>query len=278
VTVDVRTRRLVLALALLPAGLALAAAGAELGTRGDIGVTVHRLWLYAHLLLFVFWLGADLGVFLAGREVVAPGLAPDQRLRTAELMAAIDLAPRIAASLMLTVGGILTEYVGIGHPAWQMAGIVLLGPAWLTLVLVGYLRDGTALGATVARLDLAFRAILVVAVPLSVAWSWSTGRLDSAPWVAAKLLIFAALMLAGLVLRWRLQPFQDGLRGLALGEPAAAHEAAMAASHARTRPLVVAIWLGLMAAALLGIAQPGGRAEAARSASASAPGAALLPR
>lgn len=281
---DARARQILLVLALLPAGLALAAAGADFATRGEIGVTVHRLWLYAHLMLFVFWLGADLGVFLAGREVVAPGLAPDQRLRTAELMAAIDLAPRIAASLMLTVGGILTEYVGIGHPAWQMAGIVLLGPAWLTLVLVGYLRDGTTLGAGVARLDAAFRAVLVVAVPLSVAWSWSTGRLDPAPWVAAKLLIFAALMGVGLVLRWRLQPFLDGLRGLARGEPAAAHEAAMVASHARTRPLVVAMWLGLMAAALLGIAQPGGRAEAARdgevpqSASAFLPGAAPLPR
>lgn len=255
--------------------LCAAASAADLGTRAETGVTAERLWLYAHLLLFVFWLGADLGVFLCGREVVRAGLAPDQRLRTAGLMRAIDLAPRISASLMLTVGGILTEYVGIAHPWWQMAGIVMLGPVWLTLVVTGYWHDGTALGDTVARLDQAFRALLVVAIPVSVAWSWSTGRLDAAPYVAAKLLIFAALMLIGLVLRRRLRPFTDGLRSLAsAGDPAGA-VAAMSASHARTRPLVVAIWLGLAAAALLGIVKPGAATGAAVTASADAP---LVPR
>lgn len=272
-----RSHWIVLVAALLPAGLALAAAGAEFGARAEIGVTAHRLWLYAHLLLFVFWLGADLGVFLCSRAVVAPGLAPDQRLRTAELMAAIDLAPRVAASLMLTVGGVLTEYVGLGHPAWQMAGIVLLGPVWLSLVVAGYLRDGTPLGGTIERLDTAFRAAMVVAVPVSVAWSWTTGRLDPAPWVAGKLLIFAVLMALGLVLRWRLRPFTRGLRELAAGRAGAGVETAMAASHAATRPLVLAIWAGLMAAALLGIAQPGG-APAAGATGAPAAAALLPPR
>jgi hypothetical protein len=181
-------------------------------------------------------------------------------------MRAVDLAPRISASLMLTVGGILTEYVGVPHPWWQMAGIVLLGPVWLGLVLIGYYRDGTALGNTGAKLDETFRAVLVVAVPVSVAWSWFTGRLDAAPYVAGKLLIFAALMLLGLVLRRQLRPFTDGLHRLATdgaSAPVAAVMAAMAASQARTRPLVIAIWFGLALAALMGIAQPGAPGEAA---------------
>jgi hypothetical protein len=215
------------------------------------------------LLLFVFWLGADLGVFLCSRAVVQPGLTPDQRLRTAQLMRAIDLAPRVAASLMLTVGGILTEYVGIGHPWWQMAGIVMLGPVWLALVLVGYFRDGTALGDAVARIENSFRALLVVAVPVSVAWSWTSGRLDLAPYVAGKLLIFAALMLMGLALRRRLRPFTAGLRTLARAGASARVEADMAASHRRARPLVMAIWIGLALAALLGVARPGGPSDIA---------------
>ena len=244
------------------------------------GVTVQGLWIYAHLLLFVFWLGADLGVYLCSRAVVKPGLTPDQRLRTAGLMRSIDLAPRISASLMLTVGGILTEYVGIPHPWWQMAGIVLLGPVWLTLVLVGYYRDGTVLGETGSSLDEAFRALLVVVVPVSVAWSWFTGRLDPAPYVAAKLLIFAALMLIGLVLRRQLRPFTDGLRQLARDGASAHVETAMAASHARTRPLVVATWIGLALAALLGIAKPGAPAErpgVTVAAAVKGPGAPRLP-
>lgn len=223
------------------AGVAFAAAGDE------PGVSAHRLWLFAHLLLFCFWLGADLGVVLCARAAAKAGLSAEQRQRTLELMNSIGLAPRIAASLMLTVGGILTEYVGIEHPWWQMAGIVLLGPVWLTVVFLGYVRDGTPLGSTMVSMDEGIRALLVVAVPASVAWSWFTGRLASAPYVAPKLLIFAALMAAGLILsrRWR-----------TVGRPEVT-DSEPGAVRAQTLPLVIAIWAGLALAALLGITRPG---------------------
>jgi thiol-disulfide isomerase/thioredoxin len=252
----------------------------EMEMRAEVGVTVHRLWLYAHILLFVFWLGADLGVFLCGRAAVKPGLTPEQRLRTAELMNRIDLAPRISASLMLTVGGILTEYVGVPHPWWQMAGIVLLGPVWLALVLATYVMEGRPLGMSGARLDDAFRAVLVVAVPVSVAWSWITGRLEDAPYVAIKLLLFAALMLLGLLLRRRSRPFTEGLRRLAQGEPSEPVVAAMAASRGRAWPLIIAIWLALALAALMGIVKPGAPVEGGAVSQANAvrsPVAPLLP-
>lgn len=218
------------------------------------GISAHRLWLFAHLLLFVFWLGADLGVFLCSRAAAQPGLSIEQRRRTMELARSIDLAPRISASLMLSVGGVLTEYVGIGHAWWQWAGIILLGPAWLALVVIGFIRDGTPLGRTVAWLDDAFRAVLVLAVPLSVAWSWSTGRLDTAPYVAGKLLIFAALMALGLLLRRRWRAFDAALDRAACR---AGGDAEISVAQQRTQPLVVSIWLGLALATLLGVSKPG---------------------
>jgi hypothetical protein len=250
---------------------AMSALAADLGARAEVGVTIHRLWLYAHMILFVFWLGADLGVFLCGRAAVQPGLTAEQRLRTAGLMSSIDLAPRISASLMLTVGGVLTDYVGVPHPWWQMAGIVLLGPVWLTLVLVAYLLEGKPLGALGMRLDEVCRAVLVVAVPVSVAWSWFTGRLDEAPYVAIKLLIFAVVMLLGLLLRRRLRPFTEGLRRLAAGEKSGDIAAVMAASHAGARPLVAMIWIGLALSALMGITKPGAPAGAANAVTGAGP-------
>lgn len=218
----------------------------------------HELVLYAHLLLFVFWLGADLGVFLSARAVVAPGRTPADRLNAAWMMSAIDVAPRVAASLMLTVGGVLTEFVGVPHPAWQMAGIVLLGPVWLSLVLVGWFRRGTGLGAAVDRAETGLRAVMIPAVLVSVAWSWSTGRLDEAPYVAGKLLLFVVLMGLGLWMRLRFGPFRRGLELLATrGSITAAEEGAMVASVRSARPLVLAGWLALMLAAWLGISRPG---------------------
>jgi hypothetical protein len=252
----------IMLLTALPVAVPLWAAGT---VETDPGVTMRELVSFVHVLLFVFWLGADVGVFICAHGAVKPGLAPEQRLRTAGLMSAIELAPRISASLMLTVGGILTEYVGLEHPPWQMAGIILLGPVWLALVLVSYFRDGTAFGATATRLDLLMRVLLVVAVPISVAYASFTGRLAEAPYVTWKLLLFALAMLLGLLMRRALLPFTEGLRRLAANRSSAAEEAGMARSVARARPYVFGIWTVLAIAALLGIMKPGVPEEAAAS-------------
>lgn len=240
-------------LALLPA---LALAAAAVGERSVPGITAHRLWTFAHLILFVFWLGADLGVVLAVRAAAASRLLPEQRSRTLELARAIDLAPRLAASLMLTVGGILTEYVGIGHPWWQMAAIVALGPAWAGLVLVAWFAAGSAAGQYASRLEEGLRRLLIVAVPLSVAWSWFTGRLDTAPYVAVKLLLFALLLALGLRVRAAWRVFADEERRSRGGAAGQGGEVAVARLNA-VLPLMLAGWLALAAAAWLGVTRPG---------------------
>jgi hypothetical protein len=65
---------------------------------------------------------------------------------------------------------------------------------------------------------------------LSVAWSTFTGRLDVAPYIGAKLLLFAVVLLC-----WQL---------LRTGVP-------------RSRTYLATVWTGLLAAALLGVMKPG---------------------
>ncbi|SVB18429.1 uncharacterized protein METZ01_LOCUS171283, partial [marine metagenome] len=163
-------------------------------TETDYIVSGYEIVLVLHELLFVFWLGPDIGVYIWGHKAIKPDLTVSQRVTAGKMMRTIDLMPRICLSLMLTVGGILTEVVGIEHPTWQMVGIVLLGPVWLAMVLISYFREGTALGATVARLDVWFRWGLILAIIVSVSYSVGTDRLVAAPWVAWKLLIFAAVV------------------------------------------------------------------------------------
>ncbi|MCE7895156.1 hypothetical protein FBQ88_04895 [Gammaproteobacteria bacterium PRO2] len=242
-----------LALALLPVA---ALAAMAVGERGEPGITAHRLWTFTHLILFVFWLGADLGVVLAVRAAAAAQLSAVQRARTLELARAIDLAPRLAASLMLTVGGILTEYVGIGHPWWQMAAIATLGPVWAGLILVAWLAPGSSVGERAAALEDALRRLLIVAVPLSVAWSWFTDRLAPAPYVAAKLLLFALLMALSLRIRAAWRTLAQDHRDDHDHDAGQAVEIAVARLNA-VLPLMLAGWVALTAAAWLGITRPG---------------------
>ena len=238
------------------------------------GVTSFELLRYLHVFLFVFWLGPDVAVYAWSRKSVESGASPEQRVVAGQMMTLVESIPRAAISLMLTVGGLLSEYVGLEHPWWQMAGIILLGPVWLTLVLVGTLRDGTPFGATARRLETGLRWALIIAIPLSVAYSTVTGRLAMAPYVGAKLLLFAVVLLLGQLLRARLTPLREALFLLGRDGPTPALEATMQASVARSQPYFVAIWLALLTAALMGVMKPGAPA-AVLNVSAEVPGLAF---
>ncbi len=227
----------------------------------------HTFVLFLHQLLLVYWLGPDIAVFIWSRRAVDPGLGPEQRVAAGRLMTMIDLVPRVCLALYLTVAGILSDTYGISHPWWQMVGIVLLGPVWLFLVLAAWLKEGTDFGQTMAKLDTWLRILLVIAIPVSVVYSSATGRLADTPWISTKLLILAAIILFGLIMRLRLRAFFAGIDKLAADGPSPDTDRQMSASLKRAQPFGYAIWVFLLWAALLGVVKPGEPEPPAASAS-----------
>ena len=213
--------------------------------------------LFLHVLLFVYWLGGDLGVFLASKYVVDPKLSTEARLIAMKIMAGCDLGPKICMSLMLTAGGILSEFHGITHPWWQMVGIVLLGPVWLTMVLVLHYKHNEPYIPLLTKLDFMFRCVLIVGLIISTSYSWFTDRLNDDPWMAAKLLIFALLIFFGLMIRVNLKGFNETLGKMIAGDYNDADNQAMIQSRKKVLPWVIGIWIGLIVEATLGIVQPG---------------------
>lgn len=221
----------------------------------DIGLA-HGLARFLHLLLFVYWLGGDAGVFYSSGFVVNPKLSREARMTAAKIFLDLDMLPRYCMALMLTVGGILAELIGIEHPAWEMIAIVLLGPVWLALVVLVHAKEGSAAGQTLKRIDMWFRWIVIVSILVSVAHSHSTGRLAGLEWFSAKLVIFAFLIFCGLMIRRLLPPFIEGFRTLATTGPTPASDRLMIDGLARCRPWVLAIWAGILCSAWLGIVKP----------------------
>jgi hypothetical protein len=221
----------------------------------DIGLA-HGLARFLHLLLFVYWLGGDAGVFYSSSFVVNPKLSRDARMTAAKIFLDLDMLPRYCMALMLTVGGILAEVIGITHPTWEMVAIVLLGPVWLALVVLVHAKEGSAAGQTLKRVDMWFRWIVIASILASVAHSHWTGRLAGLEWFSAKLLIFAFLIFCGLMIRRLLPPFIQGFRTLATTGPTPESDRLMIDGLARCRPWVLAIWAGILLSAWLGIVKP----------------------
>lgn len=223
----------------------------------ELEATLQGLATLLHLLLFVYWLGGDVGVFYASRFVVDASLTREARLTAAKIFLDLDMLPRYCMALMLTAGGLLAEFSGIRHSPWELLAIVLLGPAWVALVHLVHARQGTASGRMLARIDVWFRLAVIAALLVSVVESLASARLAGQEWLAAKLAIFAGLIACGLMIRRNLPPFIEGFRCLAADGPTPESDQLMHEGLLRCRPWVLAIWSGLLASAALGIFQPG---------------------
>ncbi len=217
----------------------------------------HAAFKFLHVLLFVYWLGGDAGVFYSSGFVVNPKLTKEQRLTAFKIFVNLDMLPRYCLALMLTVGGILAEFVGYQHEPWMLWGLVVLGPVWVWVVHTIHVKEGTEFGKTLATIDKRFRLFMIFAIIASVIYHWSTGLLKPYPWMAAKLLIFAFLIFCGFMIRVKIPPFIEGFRTLASTGATPESDQKMMAGMSACRPYVLAIWAGVAISAFLGIWKPG---------------------
>jgi hypothetical protein len=222
----------------------------------EIGLA-HGIVKYIHVLLFVYWLGGDAGVFYSSRFVLNSNLSRDARLTAFKIFVNLDMLPRYCLALMLTVGGVLAEFIGYDHPMWQTIAIVALGPIWVWVVHTIHVKEGTEFGKKLATLDRYFRLFMIFALVASVAYHWTTGPLRPYPWLAAKLLIFAFLIFCGFMIRIKIPPFVEGFKVLASGSATPESDRLMKEGMGASIPYVLLIWAGVAISALIGILKPG---------------------
>jgi len=214
--------------------------------------------LLLHLLLFAYWLGGDIGVFYSSGFAINPKLSRGARQAASTIMMNLDLIPRLCLSLMLTVGGILTHYYGIEHPLWQMIGIILLGPIWTCALIYIHFNEGNDLVKKMTKIDYYFRWIMVFTLIASVTYAFLyTDRLAENPWVGAKLIVFAALIFCGIMIRKYIGGFITGIHNIATDNINEADDIAMAASLSKARIFVLTIWFLLFVEVWIGVVKPG---------------------
>jgi hypothetical protein len=206
-----------------------------------------------HVLVFVYWLGGDLGAFYSSRFLTKPGVSAEKRLLAAKIIGDVDMAPRTALILTLPTGLALAQasgWVGLGWPVVWLA--FLAAAVWLAVAWMLHLRHAGP-GSWLRRADLFFRWALIAG---ALVWSSAAllGGVALPAFLALKLLILAACILLGLMIRIVLGPLGPALAALPGGAPEA--ESTVAATLAKARPLVLGIWFLLLCAAFLGLWTP----------------------
>lgn len=215
----------------------------------------QQLLRFVHILLFAFWLGADLGVYLAGGVMSRPGLPVAERNRVRGLLMDIDLAPRIALIGMLPVGFQLALAWGAPlAPAW-VGAVWVFAAAWIAMALVIHFSHGGASVARLLRVDLLLRIALFAGF-CALAWSqWRDAASSTPLWLQLKFLVMAAIIVDGMVLRvysgqWRLAMERFAASDVAGGETLLRLRRRKAASAA------LVMWALVALAAYLGTVKP----------------------
>ena len=113
----------------------------------------YLLWGFVHIVLFVFWLGADVGVFIAALMARNSKRSFEARMSLIRLALIVDIFPRVCFSLMLPVGLHLTAALSLYPISVQL---LLVGWAlaayWVATVVFVARNEGRRAALIASRL------------------------------------------------------------------------------------------------------------------------------
>ncbi|MCY0949128.1 hypothetical protein [Streptomyces sp. H27-S2] len=228
-----------------------------------MGAHPHGWWILLHILLFVFWLGGDLGVYVSSRYVLQPGLPVAARSTALSIMSVLDLGPKICLVLILPSGITLMALEPHGAQrllnGWSAGVTWAFAALWLWLTVREHHRPGRR--PWIRRADWAIRVALTASL-------WDVGLytlLAAEPfgvrtdprWLGAKVLLYATAIACGLGIRLTLRPFGAAFRDLAGSGGGDGVERTLRRAVNGCVPYVAGIWTCVLAAAALGVLKPG---------------------
>lgn len=221
----------------------------------DLSTAIYALLLLFHVLLFVYWLGADLAVLYSAHYAANPTLSAETRATISDIMAFIDMFPRLSVPLIGAVGAqlaVLGGYAAI--PFWALCMVWVLAITWAGNGLYIFRRrKSPALLLPARRFDLLLRLLVLVLV-LAAAF---TGLVGAGPiastFLIVKLLALAAAIILSFVLRRTFAPFRPALNRILAGSGNDDDSLLMQRSLARSRPVVFCLWGSAVVGAAAGL-------------------------
>ena len=165
----------------------------------------YSVAVYFHLLLFVFWLGTDLGVFLAAKISERGELSVETRSTVLGLGMVLDRLPRSALALIIPSGvelaclsGQLEVSLSVRLTIWAIALV------WLAILWSGFLNPQTKTEQRAMLFNFAMNAILALLVSGVGIYLLYLG--EAAAWLALKITIVGLVFVCGVLLDAMFKP------------------------------------------------------------------------
>ncbi len=214
--------------------------------------------VYLHLLLFVLWLGADVGVFLLGQHFRKRHVYTlDQRIALLKLLVIVDLTPRTAWALMVPLSLTVSALGGWWEvPALLVWGSWIVAAFWLWLVFDAHAHDMTPRAARDRRWEGWLRYLLCAGYLWLGAQSVLTGFPIAPGWLAWKALLFGLIFAAAIMIDVSFKPVGAQLGRLLAEGSSDETEIPLLRTMNRTRLWVWCVYALLVATSWLGVVNP----------------------
>jgi hypothetical protein len=208
----------------------------------------------AHILGFVYWLGGDLGTFFGSKYVIDPSKSPEARAMALKIMLACDQGPKIAMPLIFPLGMEMAANLGLVEVILPLRWAVwIVAIIWCFNVNYLYFSKNIAVKKIVTRIDFWIRIAAVITITAYAIIGLAEEQLIKADWISHKMLIFAVMVVFGLLIRIALKPFPADFRLLMTEGSSDALNARLTRQMKLAKPWVWGIWAGLFANAMIGV-------------------------
>jgi len=218
----------------------------------------YQMLVFVHIILFVYWLGGDLGVFVTSKYVADRKLTMDERFRFMHALLVCDMGPRTSLILFIPVGFQMAWQMGVSPIGGVfLAGIWAFCLAWLAANWWLFYNERHASANFVRDWDIRLRYV-VMAIMLSMGgYSLFADTPMADNWLAAKIFLFGCLMALGVYLRGEIKQWIIGFGMVRQGgETADKGNTIIEESLVRSQRAALLLWFGVALAAFLGKVKP----------------------
>ena len=215
----------------------------------------HSTLLFVHILLFVFWLGTDVGVFLGCKITERSDLSVETRATVLKLSMVLDRMPRTALALIIPTGLQLAVNLGQLHPADFVLPVVwAVSLIWTAILWAGFLNPETPTEKKALLINFAMNALMAVLVCGFAIYLFVSG--DTAIWLTVKILMVGLIFVTGVVLDALFKPAIEAFVAILTQGASPERDSAYSKAIGPVYKAVLTIYVLVLVAAWFGVTKP----------------------
>jgi hypothetical protein len=214
-------------------------------------------FIFIHVLLMAFWLGADMGTYYAAILILNKEYSPPQRAVLARVLQGVDVFPRLSMTLILPSGmtiGSLRGWVPLSFE-WLIL-FWLIGFFWAWLIWTIHRPTAPVWGKKLLPFESIWNWALLLVVTITVIISIFTDYFILENWLKFKLGLFGLTVAILIIVNIMFKPFGPAFERLISEGSSPEVEKTISSLIIKGKPWIWSIWIIVVLNTALGLFKP----------------------